>query len=228
MCRIRARDAHWDRAARAEAATFLSSPISTTFPLPAPYATRDIPFIPLPLITHGIFFPFFFLYLPSVNKIPSVKPVPEDWVHDNLRTSDLVGPQSVHAESKGALLHMVFADAGDKLELVVVEDITVPGAFDDAVLHTASPFHFHADDLAKLITPAVAGMTGILASAAAHAGLHLQRVVVMRPCAASAHPGRCLRTRVRRDGLERGEVEAVGCAVEKYILVGSTASPIKS
>ncbi|KAH9906109.1 uncharacterized protein BXZ73DRAFT_84890 [Epithele typhae] len=152
----------------------------------------------------------------------------QDWVHDNLRTSDLVGPQSVHAESKGALLHMVFADAGDKLELVVVEDITVPGAFDDAVLHTASPFHFHADDLAKLITPAVAGMTGILASAAAHAGLHLQRVVVMRPCAASAHPGRCLRTRVRRDGLERGEVEAVGCAVEKYILVGSTASPIKS
>ncbi|KAH9918743.1 NAD(P)-binding protein [Epithele typhae] len=117
------------------------------------------------------------------------------WVVKTLLDRGFTVRGTVRAESKGAHLRTLFADAGDKLELVVVEDITVPGAFDaavqgvDAILHTASPFHFHADDPAELITPAVAGTTGILASAAAHAGPRLQRVVVTSSCAAVLTPG---------------------------------------
>ena len=60
------------------------------------------------------------------------------------------------------------------LSYVVVEDIAKPRAFDnavkadppfEAVIHTASPFHFHPSDLQKdLIDPAIIGTTGILAS----------------------------------------------------------------
>lgn len=58
-----------------------------------------------------------------------------------------------------------------KLEVVVVGDIAIPGAFDEvaktpgleAVLHTASPFHFNITDPKKdLVDPAVIGTTGIL------------------------------------------------------------------
>lgn len=62
----------------------------------------------------------------------------------------------------------------DKLSFVIVPDIAQPGAFDEAVksdppfeavLHTASPFHFNVTDVQKdLIDPAVIGTTGILKS----------------------------------------------------------------
>ncbi len=45
-----------------------------------------------------------------------------------------------------------FAHHGDRFELVVVEDITKDGAFDeavkgvDAIAHTASPFHYNSDN----------------------------------------------------------------------------------
>lgn len=62
----------------------------------------------------------------------------------------------------------------DKLNYVVVKDIAQEGAFDhavksdppfQAVLHTASPFHFHPVDYKRdLIDPAIIGTTGILKS----------------------------------------------------------------
>ena len=60
-----------------------------------------------------------------------------------------------------------------------MEDIAKPGAFDkaivsdppfEAVIHTASPFHFNvADPQKELLDPAVIGTTGILNSIKQHA-----------------------------------------------------------
>jgi len=62
----------------------------------------------------------------------------------------------------------------DKLDFAIVEDIAQEGAFDkaviseppfEAVIHTASPFHFNVTDVQKeLLDPAVVGTTGILRS----------------------------------------------------------------
>ncbi|KAI9338743.1 NAD(P)-binding protein [Obelidium mucronatum] len=69
------------------------------------------------------------------------------------------------------------------LEFAIVEDISIPGAFDQAVvgvdyiLHVASPFHHNTNDPEKdLITPAVQGTVGILESAHRH-GATVKRVL---------------------------------------------------
>ena len=55
---------------------------------------------------------------------------------------------TVRSLSKSAFLTDKFARYGDRFELVVIEDITKDGAFDeavkgvDAITHTVSPFHF--------------------------------------------------------------------------------------
>jgi nucleoside-diphosphate-sugar epimerase len=57
---------------------------------------------------------------------------------------------TVRSLSKSAFLNDKFGHYGDRFELVVVEDITKDGAFDevvkgvDAIAHTASPFHYKA------------------------------------------------------------------------------------
>ena len=51
----------------------------------------------------------------------------------------------------------------------------------DAIEHTASPFHFRADDPDELIVPAVRGTTGLLRSAHTH-GAAVRRVVVTSSC----------------------------------------------
>ncbi len=57
---------------------------------------------------------------------------------------------TVRSLFKGASLKDRFAHYGDRFELVVVEDITKDGAFDEAirgieaVAHIASPFHYNA------------------------------------------------------------------------------------
>ncbi|KAJ8581220.1 NAD(P)-binding protein [Rhizopogon salebrosus TDB-379] len=72
---------------------------------------------------------------------------------------------------------------GDKHEVVIVEDITKEGAFDetvkgvDAIEHTASPFHMNADDPDELINPAVNGTVGILKSALKY-GQSVKRIAV--------------------------------------------------
>lgn len=74
----------------------------------------------------------------------------------------------------------------DRLDFVIVEDIAQPGAFDkavqanppfEAVIHTASPFHFDVTDTKKdLLDPAMIGTTGILKSIKQHAPT-VERVV---------------------------------------------------
>lgn len=57
---------------------------------------------------------------------------------------------TVRSESKAEVVRQAHGEAGDKLSVEVVEDITVEGAFEgvlkgrgvEVVLHTASPFHF--------------------------------------------------------------------------------------
>jgi hypothetical protein len=57
---------------------------------------------------------------------------------------------TVRSLTRSAFLKEQFAEYGERLELVVVEDITKDGAFDeavrgvDAIAHTASPFHYNA------------------------------------------------------------------------------------
>ncbi|ANB11092.1 carbonyl reductase (NADPH-dependent) [Sugiyamaella lignohabitans] len=89
----------------------------------------------------------------------------------------------------------------DKLSYVIVEDIAQPGAFDeavksepgfDAVIHTASPFHFNVVDPVKdLLDPAVNGTVGILKAIKAHAPT-VKRVAITSSFAsiinASQHP----------------------------------------
>ena len=82
---------------------------------------------------------------------------------------------TVRSQEKGDKIKNNHKDAGnDKLSYVIVEDIAQEGAFDkavksdppfEAVLHTASPFHFNVKDVQKeLLDPAVIGTTGILKS----------------------------------------------------------------
>jgi nucleoside-diphosphate-sugar epimerase len=83
----------------------------------------------------------------------------------------------VRSDEKGQFL--VDSHKGKKLSYVIVKDIAQEGAFDEAiksdppfeaVLHTASPFHFNATDPKKdLLDPAIIGTTGILKAIKANA-----------------------------------------------------------
>ncbi|OJT14835.1 hypothetical protein TRAPUB_8629 [Trametes pubescens] len=111
------------------------------------------------------------------------------WVVKTLLEQGFAVRGTVRSESKAAHLRETFASYGDKLEIVIVEDITKEGAFDeavkgvDAIEHTASPFHFKAVEPDELIVPAVHGTTGILQSALKF-GTAVKRVVVTSSCAA--------------------------------------------
>lgn len=91
-----------------------------------------------------------------------------------------------------------FADVSpDLLSYVIVEDIAVDGAFDhavkacppfDAVLHTASPFHFDALDAKRdLLDPAIVGTTSILTAIKAYAP-EVKRVIVTSSFASMINP----------------------------------------
>ncbi|KAH9855687.1 NAD-P-binding protein [Lenzites betulinus] len=123
------------------------------------------------------------------------------WVVKSLLDAGFAVRGTVRSESKAGHLRKIFASYGDKLEIVVVDDITKEGAFDahvtdvDAIAHTASPFHLKADDPDELILPALHGTLGVLRSARAH-GAHVRRVVVTSSVAAimhsNPHPGQPL------------------------------------
>ncbi|KAJ7479840.1 D-lactaldehyde dehydrogenase [Mycena latifolia] len=111
------------------------------------------------------------------------------WVIRTLLEEGFFVRGAVRSADKGTHLKELFAPYGDKLELVVVPDITQDGAFDeavkgvDAIEHTASPFHFEADDPAELLEPAIKGTVGILESARKY-GTAVKRIVVTSSCAA--------------------------------------------
>ena len=83
------------------------------------------------------------------------------WLVKDLLERGYTVKGTVRSESKkGHLLKLFEKEVKEgRLELVVVPDFTVPGAFDeavrgvDAIEHTASPFHFKVSGvLASLIT----------------------------------------------------------------------------
>ncbi|KAH9057432.1 hypothetical protein EDB87DRAFT_1823648 [Lactarius vividus] len=99
---------------------------------------------------------------------------------------------TVRSLSKSGFLKEQFAEYGERLELVVVEDITKDSAFDeavkgvDAIANTASPFHYNAIDpdsasdsggVIDVIVPTVQGTTSILNSALKH-GTGVRRVIL--------------------------------------------------
>ncbi|KAI9928675.1 hypothetical protein ASPWEDRAFT_168648 [Aspergillus wentii DTO 134E9] len=100
---------------------------------------------------------------------------------------------TVRSQSKAEAIQRTHPDIGkDRLSFAVVEDIAQPNAFDravvsdppfEAVIHTASPYHFHAKDAKELLDPAIIGTTGILKSIQQHAPL-VKRVVVTSSFAA--------------------------------------------
>ncbi|KAL1615179.1 Glycine-rich RNA-binding protein 2, mitochondrial [Neofusicoccum ribis] len=82
---------------------------------------------------------------------------------------------TVRSIEKAAKIKQAHPSCGkDKLDFSIVEDISKEDAFDnavksnppfDAVIHSASPFHYNVTDVqTQLIDPAVVGTTGILKS----------------------------------------------------------------
>ncbi|KAJ9477211.1 NADPH-dependent methylglyoxal reductase GRE2 [Pseudozyma hubeiensis] len=98
---------------------------------------------------------------------------------------------TVRSDDKGKYLQDVFKKHGDNLSYAIAEDLEKEGAFDDAVkgvdavLHTASPFHFNVEGDPKrtLINPAVNGTRNVLSSILKH-GSNVKRVVITSSFAA--------------------------------------------
>ncbi|KAI6010833.1 hypothetical protein F5J12DRAFT_566961 [Pisolithus orientalis] len=92
---------------------------------------------------------------------------------------------TVRSTKKGEYVKKYFAGYGVKLEIVVVEDITKEGAFDeavkgvDAIAHIASPVYMPGD----MVEPALKGTTGILRSALQF-GQSIKRIVYTSSAAA--------------------------------------------
>lgn len=90
------------------------------------------------------------------------------------------------------LLHEVFAKEleSGQLEIVEVKDITVPGAFDEAVkgvnviAHLASPVAFSFEKAQPVIDAALKGTTAVYESALKFAGSSLKTVIQMSSVAA--------------------------------------------
>lgn len=102
---------------------------------------------------------------------------------------------TVRSPEKGQALVDLFK--GQKVSYTIVKDISVPGAFDeavrsdppfDAVVHTASPFHYNVTDNKRdLLDPAIIGTTGILESIQKGAK-SVRKVVVTSSFAAISRP----------------------------------------
>ncbi|KIW14268.1 hypothetical protein PV08_07050 [Exophiala spinifera] len=82
---------------------------------------------------------------------------------------------TVRSPAKAEQIRAAYPSVGtDRLDFTIVEDIAQDDAFDDAltstppfeaVIHTASPFHFNVTDVQRdLLDPAIIGTTGLLRS----------------------------------------------------------------
>ncbi|MCJ1394595.1 hypothetical protein MMC18_007475, partial [Xylographa bjoerkii] len=100
------------------------------------------------------------------------------------------------AHSADALLKGAYKDYVDRVQMVSVPDMTIPGAFDEAVkgvtavIHTASPIDFSLDHWDHFVPIAVAGAAGILLSAYKHAGPQLESFVLTSSVAAIVDPSK--------------------------------------
>ncbi|TFY67701.1 hypothetical protein EVJ58_g1468 [Rhodofomes roseus] len=95
---------------------------------------------------------------------------------------------TVRSEGKARHLRETFR-SHNRLETIVIEDITKEGAFDeavngvDAIAHLASPVVLGVDNPEELIAPAVRGTMRVFESALAY-GTSVQRIVLTSSCAA--------------------------------------------
>lgn len=104
---------------------------------------------------------------------------------------------TVRSQSKADKIKAAHPNAGKNLDFAIVEDIAKEGAFDqavksdqpfEAVIHTASPFHFNVTDVQKeLLDPAVIGTTGILRSVKRSAP-SVKRIVITSSFASIVNP----------------------------------------
>lgn len=100
---------------------------------------------------------------------------------------------TVRSSSKGDHLVNLFKDYEAKFSYVLVEDISLDGAFDeavkgiDAIIHTASPFGGNVQEPEELIKPAVDGTLNALKSAKQF-GPSVKRVVITSSVAAIVQP----------------------------------------
>lgn len=89
---------------------------------------------------------------------------------------------AVRSVEKGEHLKSYFADYASELEIIVVEDITKEGAFDeavkgiDAIAHVASPLTVGWMRAEDLMDPAIKGTVGLLQSALKY-GQSIKRIV---------------------------------------------------
>ncbi|KAF8877686.1 D-lactaldehyde dehydrogenase [Infundibulicybe gibba] len=96
---------------------------------------------------------------------------------------------TVRSVGKGKYLQDMFAEYGDRLEIVIVEDIVKDGAFDEVVkgvmyyAYGVTPHHRYHDPQ-TVIEPAVKGTLGILKSAITNGSPSLKRVVLTSSCGA--------------------------------------------
>lgn len=105
---------------------------------------------------------------------------------------------TVRSNEKADRIRAVHPNIGkERLDFVIVEDIARDRAFDEAVvsdppfeavIHTASPFHFNVIDVQKdLLDPAVKGTTGILESIVKNAPT-VRQVVITSSFASIVNP----------------------------------------
>ncbi|RPD61448.1 NAD dependent epimerase/dehydratase [Lentinus tigrinus ALCF2SS1-6] len=115
------------------------------------------------------------------------------WVAKELLEQGFSVRGTVRSTEKGEHIRKALAAYGDRLEFAVVQDITLPGAFDeavkgvDAIAHLASPVSISAKDPDQLIRPALDGTTSILHSASAP-GSSVKRIVHISSLAAVVDP----------------------------------------
>ncbi|TFK38827.1 D-lactaldehyde dehydrogenase [Crucibulum laeve] len=100
---------------------------------------------------------------------------------------------TVRSNEKGIQLAEHFKSYGDRFEIVIVEDITKEGAFDeavkgvDAIQHIATPTELPTDEPEGYSKPAIDGTIGLLKSAVS-AGPSLKRVIYTSSTGTMAKP----------------------------------------
>ncbi|KAG9088260.1 hypothetical protein FRC06_002150, partial [Ceratobasidium sp. 370] len=115
------------------------------------------------------------------------------WICQTLLDAGYTVRGTVRSASKGAYLVNLFKPYDDKFQYIIVKDMSEDGAFNkavegvDAVVHTASPCTFEADDPNELIVPAVNGTVGVLKSIEKFAPL-VQRVIFTSSAATIVDP----------------------------------------
>lgn len=108
---------------------------------------------------------------------------------------------TVRSQEKADRIASAHPKAGANLSFAIVPDISQPNAFAravvsdppfEAVIHTASPFHFKADDIQKdLLDPAINGTRGVL-QAIKDSAPTVKRVVITSSFAAIVNPSKGL------------------------------------